>query len=116
MLYVGRQPKGLLRQSVGSRLTKPVLRHDKWGFGVPWRRYLRELPAFRGLVEALPSHDLVREGLFRPASVANLVRRFLGGEDALEPLIKQLIAVTVWHDSCFRSTSAQRESKSVAVN
>jgi asparagine synthase (glutamine-hydrolysing) len=116
MLYVGRQPKGLLRQSVGSRLTKPVLRHDKWGFGVPWRRYLRELPAFRGLVEALPSHDLVREGLFRPASVATLVRRFLGGEDALEPLIKQLIAVTVWHDSCFRSTSAQRESKSVAVN
>jgi asparagine synthase (glutamine-hydrolysing) len=115
-LYAGHESKRLLRRSVGDRLTKPVLRHRKWGFGVPWRLYLRDVPVFRALVEALPAHNLVREGLFRPAAVRGVVTRFLQGDDALEPLVKQLIAITVWHDACCRSRYARPESVSAAVN
>src|SRR5206468_5082133 len=43
VLFMGRRSKGLLRASVGSRLPPRVLRHRKWGFGVPWKQYLRQV-------------------------------------------------------------------------
>jgi len=121
-LLYGRVSKPLLRRATGDRLPEQVLQFKKWGFGVPWRRYLREVPVFRERLNALPSHEIIREGPFAPLAVQTLVNRFSAGDDTAEPLIKQLLATTIWHDaSCHpRRTSVRhgtrRESPRLAVS
>lgn len=117
-LCVSYESKRLLRRSIGARLPDPVLRYRKWGFGVPWRQYLRQVPVLRELVTGLPNHDLIREGTCHPAAVRVVAKRFLDGDDTLEPLVKQLLAITVWHDACCRPVrmTPRRESAHVAVN
>ncbi len=112
---MGTESKRLLRRSVGTRLPDAVLRFRKWGFGVPWRKYLREVPAMRALVADLPDHELIREGSLRPDAVRLLVREFLGGDDSAEALIKQLLAITAWHDVCCGPVQARRRSDPMPV-
>ena len=112
---VGGDSKWLLRRAVGSRLPEAVLRFRKWGFGVPWRRYLRQVPAIRDLVVQLPNHDLIREGVLRPTSVRSLVTGYLDGDDTAEPLIKELLAVTAWHDVCCGPSHAGRRADRVPM-
>ncbi|MBA2524303.1 MAG: asparagine synthase (glutamine-hydrolyzing), partial [Pyrinomonadaceae bacterium] len=99
ILLAGKQSKKLLRQSVGGRLPEAVLRHHKWGFGVPWRHYLRQIPQLRDFVNALPDLKLVQEGPFERAKVKNVVSEFLKGESHNEELIRQLFMIAVWHES-----------------
>ena len=50
----GSKGKYLLRKSLGSRLPDSILRHRKWGFGVPWSQYFRTVPWMRERLLALP--------------------------------------------------------------
>jgi asparagine synthase (glutamine-hydrolysing) len=104
----GKDSKRLLRRSIGGRLPDQVLRFRKWGFGVPWRKYLRDIPAMRELIVHLPEHELIREGILQPRAVRSLVTEFLGGDDTAEPLVKELLAVTAWHDACCGSRHGRR--------
>ncbi len=95
----------LLRQAMEGRLPERIGRGRKWGSEIPWRRYLRGVPALRRLVEQLPRADAVRNGPFKPAPVADLVASFLQGDDGAEPMIRQLLMVTIWHQTCVKSAS-----------
>jgi asparagine synthase (glutamine-hydrolysing) len=90
--------KRLLREAIGSRLPTSVLRHRKWGFGVPWSAYLRDVPECRAVVSGLPDTELIRNGPFGISRVRNLVARFLAGDTEHEALVRQLVMVAVWHD------------------
>jgi len=108
ILLAGKGTKALLRESVGDRLPQSVRRYRKWGFGVPWKQYLREVPELRALVGALPDQEPIREGPFDRVKLEGVVRRFLEGERLHEEMIRQLVMIAVWYRACFEGSTASR--------
>jgi asparagine synthase (glutamine-hydrolysing) len=111
ILLAGKQNKHLLRHSIGSRLPEAVQKHHKWGFGVPWGRYLRHLPALRDLVEALPDLDPIRGGPFEHMKLRSTVRAFLRGESRYDELIKQLVMIAVWYRTCLGQSVPSKQGQ-----
>jgi len=85
------QGKRLLRDSLGFRLPASVLRHRKWGFGVPWGRYLRESAELRQLITDLPNAALVRDSPLRRSALQRHVDVFLAGDDRPLPIVQQTL-------------------------
>jgi asparagine synthase (glutamine-hydrolysing) len=102
VLLAGSQGKSLLRRAVGSRLPEQVRRNPKWGFGVPWTRYLREIPALRDIVLDLPSSEPIRSGPFDPSKLRSIVRKFVDGDSRHEALVRQLVMIAAWHTACIQ--------------
>jgi asparagine synthase (glutamine-hydrolysing) len=96
----GRLGKQLLRRSLGDRLPEAVRSGRKWGFAVPWSRYLREVPEFRDLLCSLPEMSPVSDGPFVPEKVCAVVEAFLAGEERHASLVGQLAMITVWYHAC----------------
>lgn len=94
-LFMGRRSKGLLRAAVGSRLPPEVLRHRKWGFGVPWKQYLREVGELRSLVLDLPNAELITDSPLDRAAVRSHVEAFLAGDDGPFPILMQILMTTL---------------------
>jgi len=105
-LISGLRGKALLRRAIGSRLPAPVRRHRKWGFGVPWTRYLRETAPLRERVAALPDLEPVRGGPFDRAALRRQVTAFLGGDGRHEAIIWALVMITAWAEACLRPAVA----------
>ncbi|HMC82379.1 MAG TPA: asparagine synthase (glutamine-hydrolyzing) [Candidatus Polarisedimenticolia bacterium] len=101
VLAAGTTGKRLLRRAVGDRLPESVRRYRKWGFSVPWRRYLRQVQEFRDLVASLPDVKPIRDGPFDRAALRRTASRFLEGDSRSEELIRQLVMIAVWHRACF---------------
>jgi asparagine synthase (glutamine-hydrolysing) len=96
-----KQSKHLLRQSVGARLPEAIRKGRKWGFAVPWHRYFREVPEFRELITNLPALDPVCSGPFITSRLKTVITEFLSGNNSHEPLIRQLVMITIWHQAYF---------------
>jgi hypothetical protein len=92
--------KALLRAALGDRIPATLLSARKWGFGVPWARYLREVPALRERVAAIPQVTPVADGPFERSALQRVVQRFLAGDRATEAVIRQLVLVAMWHEAC----------------
>ena len=101
-LLKGRRGKALLRSAVGGRLPEPVLNGRKWGFGVPWNSYLRNIPELRAFVASIPELPIVRQGPFDLSKLKLVISRFLAGEDTESALINQLVMVSIWHETYFQ--------------
>jgi asparagine synthase (glutamine-hydrolysing) len=84
---------------------KTVQRAPKWGFGVPWQRYFREVPMFRDWAEGLESREPVASGPLDRLKVRQAVQEYLAGDSKNEALIKMLFMLTVWHDVQFKSVA-----------
>jgi asparagine synthase (glutamine-hydrolysing) len=109
------QSKLLLRTAVGQRLPEAVLRQRKWGFGVPWRKYLRSIPELRQLVYELPDNAPVSTGPFDPVRLRKMVNEFLSGSDTRAELMLQLVMVSIWYQT-FRVRHAElRRNRRVEV-
>lgn len=106
VLLAGRGNKPLLRRSMRGRLPFPVLRHRKWGFGVPWKTYMREVPAIRDRVAGLPAAEPVRSGPFDTVRLARRVAAFLQGDDEPAALMRQLLMIAAWHEACVQGRPA----------
>jgi len=100
ILLAGPEGKSLLRRSLSARLPESVRRHPKWGFGVPWGRYLRSSAEWRARVAALPLSEPVRSGPFDRSRLGAALDAYLGGEDRHEALVRQLVMIEAWHDAC----------------
>jgi len=99
VLFIGRKSKGLLRASVGSRLPSTVLGHRKWGFGVPWKQYLRQVEELRSLLLDLPNAQLVRESPLEQTVIQKQTQRFLNGDDQPFSLLMQIIMTVLSWDA-----------------
>ncbi len=99
--------KALLRAALGDRIPPALLRARKWGFVVPWLSYHREVPALRERVAALPDGAAVTDGPFERRQLQGIVRRFLAGDPATEPLVLKLTKVALWHEACVAPFSAR---------
>jgi len=94
LLLAGEGNKPLLRRSLGDRLPDDVLRHPKWGFGVPWRKYLRTVAELRDLVLNLARHPLLLDSPIDRGRLAHRVAAFDRGDDEHTPLVLQLLLAT----------------------
>jgi asparagine synthase (glutamine-hydrolysing) len=105
-LFKGWKGKHLLREIATRRIPSALLRNKKWGFGVPWARYLREQPALRDLVCSLPSLTPLNSAPFDTKSVRVLVDGFLEGETSGEETVFHLVMLATWHaEVCQRDWS-----------
>ena len=102
VLLAGRGGEPLLRRSLRDRLCRAVRRHKKWGFGVPWSRYLRDNPRLRGMVQELPDLEPMRSGPFERGPLVSLIKGFLGGDDSRAALVRHLTMIAIWSMACFR--------------
>ncbi len=100
-LISGRHTKHLLRAALGHRLTPAIQQGRKWGFGVPWFRYFREVPELREIVSTLPSLDPIKTGPFVKPKLQSLIGEFLNGDNRHGELIKQLVMIAVWKQTYF---------------
>jgi len=98
-LFTRFRGKAILRRTSGSRLPPRVLTHRKWGFGVPWSSYLREVPELRQLVGMLPGLEPIKSGPFMRNRVRAAVDAFLRGDPDPEPLVFQLAMIAIWYDA-----------------
>jgi asparagine synthase (glutamine-hydrolysing) len=110
-----RHGKYLLRNALGERLPESVLRHRKWGFGVPWSRYLRERPDLREIVQDLPDLEPVCDGPFDRARLSAVLAAFLAGDDRHQALVLQLVLIAIWFDVCVRESAVDWDSDSAAA-
>jgi asparagine synthase (glutamine-hydrolysing) len=108
----GKQNKQLLRSALGDRLPTSVLRHHKWGFGVPWGAYLQNVPELRSMVQNLPELDPIKDGPFSQKLLRAGIRRFLEGDQSYGALVRQLLMVVVWYQACFQ-TGHLRQSETL---
>jgi len=95
--FAGRKGKQLLRQAIGDRLPEAVLGHRKWGFGVPWGNYFRQLPELRGLLDSLPDVEPFASGALNRELTKHLVRDFLNGKNDHTMLVRQLLMIVIWN-------------------
>jgi asparagine synthase (glutamine-hydrolysing) len=91
VLFRGRRNKGLLRAATGRRLPRAVLHHRKWGFGVPWRHYLRHVDSLRSLLLGLPNAELVLASPLERSELEQDIRSFLAGDDRPFPVLMQVL-------------------------
>jgi len=96
MLHSRRKSKYILRRSIGTRLPQAVLRYSKRGFGLPWSHYFRQIKELRDLVSELPDTSIIMNGPFILSRIKKMVSNFENGDDTNEPLIGQLVMLTVW--------------------
>jgi asparagine synthase (glutamine-hydrolysing) len=106
VLFKGRRSKGLLRAALGSRLPKDILRHRKWGFGVPWKQYLRQQQQLKSILDGLPNSPLLLESPLDRSVMKRNVRDFLNGDDAPFPLLMQVM-MTVLSWEAVKATKPQ---------
>lgn len=106
-LFAHQQGKHVLRQAMGNRLPEAVLRHKKWGFGVPWSQYLRTEPSVRQrLRESLDQDPFGGEIPIDKKMIRETVDNFLKGDTRHEKLVCRVFMVSVWHDVYVRKVPA----------
>jgi asparagine synthase (glutamine-hydrolysing) len=106
-LTAGTGSKPLLRRALGDRLPAAVLKGQKWGFGVPWSRYLRTVPELVDIVRSLPDIEPACSGPFDRPALRRMIDRFIGGEHEAEPLVRQLFMIALWHRSAVRGAGTR---------
>ncbi len=108
--------KAVLRAALGDRIPEPVLGARKWGFGVPWARYLRESPELSDHVASLPTTLPSLGAPFDRRALQALVTRFFAGDPSSDTLVRQLVLTTLWYEACVeRSVTAARSRPAPAV-
>jgi asparagine synthase (glutamine-hydrolysing) len=111
VLLAGRHGKHLIRDALGSRLPADILNGRKWGFGVPWAKYLREMPDFHDLTMSLPDLEPVQSGPFERKKLRDVIDTFMAGEDRHLMLIRQLLLIVIWHQAQFGGARHSRPSE-----
>src|ERR1700752_258786 len=105
-LLAGKQSKPLLRRAMGDRLPQSILKHQKWGFAVPWTTYLRQVPELRDLVESVCDAEPIRNGPFDKNLLRKALKQFIEGDNQYEAVIRQLVIITIWYQACFQSNAS----------
>ncbi len=90
--------KSILRRAAMRRLPVAVQLHKKWGFGIPWTTYFREVPDLRREVERLPDCEAVVSSPLDRRQLRESVTRFLAGDASAFSLVSRLLMISIWHD------------------
>jgi asparagine synthase (glutamine-hydrolysing) len=99
LMYEKGMGKAVMRRAMSKRLPECILKHKKWGFGVPWQNYLRSNPIFLNKIQLLANGKL-QTHLWVDAKVEEAARSFLAGDDNFLPLVRQYLFFDIWQDVC----------------
>lgn len=99
-LLRGGTRKAIMRRAIGHRLPSAVRRHKKWGFGIPWSTYLREVPELRHEVARLADSDVISSSPLDRRRIRATTDRFLAGDMSVFSLVRCLVMISVWYDEC----------------
>jgi asparagine synthase (glutamine-hydrolysing) len=102
-IFQGGRGKSIIRNRMKKELPQAILKHKKWGFAVPWHIYLRQVPAFREIVENLSRLEPIASGPFSSKNLNNVVGNFLKGDQQQALLIQQLFLIAVWFQVCVQN-------------
>jgi asparagine synthase (glutamine-hydrolysing) len=102
--------KSLLRDTMSASLPRSVRHHRKWGFGVPWHRYLRDVPELRERVMALPESPVIANSPLDTGKLRALISRYLAGSHEDEALVKQLVMLASWQSSYAERLATPRQA------
>jgi asparagine synthase (glutamine-hydrolysing) len=108
-LRPGAPGKYLIRAAVGDRLPTPPPTRRKLGFSVPFASYLRQVPELRERVARLPSLAPVCDGPLDLPRLQRACRDFLAGDARWTYLVRQLVLLTIWHQSLSSSPAIRRD-------
>jgi asparagine synthase (glutamine-hydrolysing) len=92
--------KSVVRGAMAQKLPPNILQRRKWGFAVPWHRYLRDVPSLRRFVENLHTDSCIKTMPVTMEAVRERVQSFLNGNDRLTPFVTQLVFTSVWYHLC----------------
>jgi asparagine synthase (glutamine-hydrolysing) len=106
-LFRGTQGKLPLREAFRSRLGDEILSGRKWGFGVPWHKYLRTDPALRTTLSRIERSPLIDEMGINASHCRILVRDYLGGDDREGAIAVQLVMLALWRDTYWKQTAGR---------
>jgi asparagine synthase (glutamine-hydrolysing) len=109
-LLGGRKNKPILRKAIGSKLPQAILKHRKWGFGVPWGKYFRDVPELRSVLQSLPAMSPLCDGPFDRQKLQDMIARLLRGESTHDLLVRQLLMIAVWHKECVAQAPLRLEA------
>ena len=96
VLLSGTQTKRMLRESARDRLPMSVLRHRKWGFGVPWRDYMRQSEELRDALDRMPDSSLLMDSSADRKKVRQMVEGFFAGNNHSFSLLFQVFMIAEW--------------------
>jgi asparagine synthase (glutamine-hydrolysing) len=102
------QRKSVLRRALGDRLPQSVLRARKWGFGVPWARYVREVPEIRERVLGLHRSAILEGAGVKRTAIERAARQYVEGDASTEAVVKEMLLLTIWHDAYFGKLASLR--------
>ena len=95
--YKNGKRKWILKELLREYLPNELVDRPKWGFSIPIGSWLKG--ELRYLVDEYLSKEMIEKvGLFKPATVQNLVQDFLNGKDYLYNRIWTLIVLHKWLD------------------
>ncbi len=96
-----RQSKPILRKAFRDKLPEAVRKHRKWGFSVPWTKYLRTVPELHQIAKRLTTLEPVKSGPFSLEKVKTVINSFLSGDNSHELLVRQLVMLALWYQVQF---------------
>jgi len=99
LMYANGTGKAVMRDAMRARLPRSILKHKKWGFGVPWQAYLRGNPIFKKKIQSLADGKLQTHLPIDSKTMA-AARSFLNGNDNFLSLALQYLFFDVWQDVC----------------
>lgn len=102
LIVAGGMKKTLLRKAVSDLLPQEVLSHPKWGFATPLLSYFRDVPQLRAFIQKLPEMEMIQSAPLGRQQISHAVQSFLAGDDAMLPLVRQLLTTAVWYEVCVR--------------
>jgi len=101
-LFARGQGKAPLRRAMADRLPREIVRRRKAGWTAPWSAYLREVPALRERVRALPTHPVLDGAPVDRRIIDAAVRAHLDGHPGGFGIVWALVRISLWHDVCVR--------------
>lgn len=100
-LLKGKKGKHILFNTMGRYLPDDVRNFKKWGFGVPWAKYLRTEPVFIQTMEEMKSCTFFKEGIFADLPITQMIDRFQAGHGEDEILLRQLMMIYMWYKAYY---------------
>lgn len=92
--------KYAMREAYQDLLPTEIIKHKKWGFGVPFTHYFRMIPELRAWVRRLPEMEVFDTSPLPRSWIINATTQFLNGNDEFSSIIRQLVLIAIWHKTC----------------
>ena len=104
-LFKGPKNKHLLVNTIGKSLPAFIRNIKKMGFSVPWAEYIKQDEYFRHHLFNLEKSDLFKTGIFNKLEIKKIRDEFINN-DCNQPLIIQLVFISIWHDNYLKRVLA----------